>query len=454
MPSLIQARMASTVEMAAVFDDAALIAHALAFEAALARAEADCDVIPASAAAAIAKAAATLKLEPALLGEAAAHGGTLAIPLVKQLGKEVATLDKAAAGHVHFGATSQDLADTALALQLKVACALLARDLSRLANGLAALTKKHRGSVMLARTLMQPALPTTFGAKVASWLVAIEEGLARLLRERGQALSLQFGGAAGTLSALGEKATAVAQRLAAMLELQLPPMPWHTRRDGVVGLAASVGIVTGSLGKIARDISLLAQPEIGEAREAGAEGRGGSSTLPHKRNPIASMTTLAAATRTPGLVATMLSAMVQENERALGGWQAEAPTVSALFEAAHGATLAMVEAIEGLQVDPAAMARNLEHLDGLVLAERLMLALAPRMGRNEAHALVEELSKMTATQKRQLRDLALADARVTAHLSPIIIETLFDPTGYLGASANFIDNALALHESARAARES
>jgi 3-carboxy-cis,cis-muconate cycloisomerase len=454
VPSLIQARMASTADMVAVFDDAALITHALAFESALARAEADCDVIPASAAAAIAKAAATMHIEPASLGQMAAHGGTLAIPLVRQLGKEVAAFDKAAAGYVHFGGTSQDLADTALMLQLKAACALLTRDLARLANALAALAGRHRGTVMLARTLMQPALPTTFGAKAASWLIAIEEGLARLVRERDRALKLQFGGAAGTLSALGEKGIAVGRRLAAILELPLPAMPWHTRRDGIAGLAAAAGILTGSLGKMARDISLLAQPEIGEVREPAGEGRGGSSTLPHKRNPVASMTALAAATRTPGLVAAMLAAMVQENERALGGWQAEAPTISALFEAAHGATLAMVEAIEGLDVDSVAMARNLEHLDGLVLAERLLLALAPRMGRNEAHGLVEELSKSAATSNRQLGELAMTDARITAHLSPIIIETLFDPAGYLGATSDFTRNALALHERARAARES
>jgi 3-carboxy-cis,cis-muconate cycloisomerase len=444
--------MASSAEMLAIFDDGALIAHGLAFEAELARAQAECEVIPAGAAAAIAEGAEAQDFDASELASAAARGGAFAIPLVKELGQRIAAIDPAAAGHVHFGATSQDVADTALVLQLRGACALLLRDLSRLANGLARLAQMHRGTLMLARTLMQPALPTTFGTKSASWLIAVEDGMARLERERDQALTLQFGGAAGTLSALGDKGVAVARRLAARLDLPLPSMPWHTRRDGIAGLAAAIGILVGSLGKIARDISLLSQAEIGEAAEPTGEGRGGSSTLPHKRNPIASMVTLAAATRAPGLVATILSAMVQEQERALGGWQAEAPTLSALCEAAHGATHAMVEAIEGLKIDPEAMRRNLERLNGLVLAEPLMLALAPKMGRNEAHRTVEELSRRAVAGNQHLRDLALADPRIKAHLGQAEIALLFDPAGYLGATNEFIDNALAAHGQAREIR--
>ncbi|SDR13888.1 3-carboxy-cis,cis-muconate cycloisomerase [Rhizobiales bacterium GAS113] len=448
MPSMIQARMASSAEMLAVFSDEALIAHALAFEAALAQAEAECGVIPQGAAEAIAEAVRTAAFDAAALAEAAARGGTLAIPLVKELGSQVAAIDRAAAGHVHFGGTSQDLADTALVLQLRVACALLRRDLRRLRQALARLTEAHRGTVMLARTLMQPALPTTFGLKAASWLTGIEDAAARLEREAAQALMLQFGGAAGTLSALADKGVAVALRLAALLGLPLPPMPWHTRRDGIAGLACAVGILTGALGKIARDLSLLSQAELGEAAEPSGPGRGGSSTLPHKRNPIAAMVALAAANRAPGLVATLLSAMPQELERALGGWQSEAPTLASLFELAHGALLAMVEAIEGLKVDPLAMRRNLDRLNGLVLAERLMLALAPLMGRNEAYHAVEELSRRAVAENRQLRDLALADARVTAHLAPDAIAHLFDPSTYLGAAQDFIDAALAAHRKA------
>jgi 3-carboxy-cis,cis-muconate cycloisomerase len=246
----------------------------------------------------------------------------------------------------------------------------------------------------------------------------------------------------------------VAERLAALIGLPLPPMPWHTRRDAIAGLACAVGILVGSLGKIARDLSLLSQAELAEAAEPAGEGRGGSSTLPHKKNPIAAMVTLAAATRAPGLIATILSGMVQEQERALGGWQAEAPTLSALLEAAHGAVLAMVEAIEGLHIDPAAMRRNLERLDGLVLAERLMLALAPKLGRNDAHRLVEELSRRTVAESRNLRDVALADPRVTAQLAPDMIAHLFDPSGYLGATSAFIDRALAVHREAQKNRGS
>jgi 3-carboxy-cis,cis-muconate cycloisomerase len=445
MPSLIQARMASSAEMPAVFSDEALIAHALLFEAGLAEAEAECGVIPRSAARTIAEAAQTLKLDPRELAEAAAHAGTLAIPLVKRLGEAVAKIDRDAAGHVHFGATSQDLADTALVLQLRAACGLLKRDLARLAEALAALTEKHRGTVMLARTLMQPALPTSFSVKTASWLVGVEDGLLRLMRESEHALTLQLGGAAGTLSALGDKGVEVTQRLASRLGLALAPMPWHTRRDAVAGLGSALGILTGTLGKIARDLALLSQAEIGEAAEPSGQGRGGSSTMPHKQNPIGSMVALAAATRAPGLVATLLSAMVQEHERALGGWQAEAPTLAALFEAAHGATFAMAETIGGLKVDAGAMRRNLERLNGLVLAERLMLALAPKLGRNEAHHAVENLSRRAVAENRQLRDLALAEKSITAELSPARITQIFDPSTYVGASEAFIDNALAIH---------
>ncbi|MBV9566978.1 MAG: 3-carboxy-cis,cis-muconate cycloisomerase [Hyphomicrobiales bacterium] len=445
MPSLIQARMASSGEMPAVFSDEALITHALTFEASLARAQAECGVVPRSAARSIGEAAQNLRPNPRELADAAAHAGTLAIPLVRQLGEAVAKIDKEAAGHVHFGATSQDLADTALVLQLREGCALMRRDLVRLAATLAALTQKHRDTVMLARTLMQPALPTSFGLKTASWLIGVEDGLSRFLRESEHALSLQFGGAAGTLSALGAKGMEVAQRLAALLGLSLAPMPWHTRRDGVAGLGCALGILTGTLGKIARDLSLLSQAEIGEVAEPSGQGRGGSSTMPHKRNPIGSMVALAAATRAPGLSATLLYAMVQEQERALGGWQAEAATLAALFEAAHGATVALADAIGGLTVDSTAMRHNLERLNGLVLAERLMLALAPKRGRNQAHHAVEDLSRRAVAEHRHLRDLALNDETIRAELSPELITQIFDPSTYLGASEAFINNALATH---------
>jgi len=234
----------------------------------------------------------------------------------------------------------------------------------------------------------------------------------------------------------------------------VPPLPWHTRRDGIAGLACAAGILTGTLGKMARDLSLLSQAELGEVAEPSVPGRGGSSTLPHKRNPIGAMVALAASNRTPGLVTTLLQAMPQELDRGLGGWQAEAPTLATLFEVMHGALLAMVEAMAGLVVDPTAMRRNLERLNGLVLAERLMLALAPRIGRNEAHHLVEELSARSAAENRHLRELALADPRVTAHLAPDAIEHLFDPSTYLGATQDFIDAALASERQSETAKGS
>ena len=324
---------------------------------------------------------------------------------------------------------------------------LLKRDLARLADALAALTEKHRGTVMLARTLMQPALPTSFSVKAASWLIGVEDGLSRLERESEHALTLQLGGAAGTLSALGDKGVEVARRLASRLGLALAPMPWHTRRDGIAGLGSALGILTGTLGKIARDLSLLSQAEIGEAAEPSGQGRGGSSTMPHKRNPIGSMVALAAATRAPGLVATLLSAMVQEHERALGGWQAEAPTLAALFEAAHGATPApWSRRSRASRSTPARCGAISSACNGLVLAERLMLALAPKLGRNEAHHAVENFIEARRGGEPPIARLgACREIASRRELSPALITQIFDPSTYLGASGVFIDNALAIH---------
>jgi 3-carboxy-cis,cis-muconate cycloisomerase len=352
MTGLLRARPAGSAAMLAAFDDSSLLDAALRFEAALARAEAAEGLISEAEADAVAKACTSDGIDLAALAEAAAHAGTLAIPLV-------ALLRARGAARLHLGATSQDLADTALMLQARQGVALITQDLKALADAAAHLAASHAGTKMLGRTLLQGALPITFGLKAANWALGIDAALARLEREAADALALQFGGAAGTQAGLQGRGFAVAERMAAELGLACPPMPWQARRDAIAGLAAALAIVTGAVGKIARDVSLLAQGEVAEAFEPRVAGRGGSSAMAHKRNPTGCQVALSAALRTPGLAATIFAAMPQEHERGLGGWQAEAPVLADLFCLAHGAVLAMRGVVEGLDVDPQAMAANL-----------------------------------------------------------------------------------------------
>jgi len=352
MTGLLRARPAGSAAMLAAFGDSALLDAALRFETALARAEAAEGLISEAEADAVAKACTSDGIDLAALAEAAAHAGTLAIPLV-------ALLRARGAARLHMGATSQDLADTALMLQARQGVALLKHDLKALADAATSLAVVHAGTKMLGRTLLQGALPISFGLKAANWALGIDAALARLEREAAGALSLQFGGAAGTLAGLQGRGFAVGERMAAELGLACPPMPWQARRDAIAGLAAALAIVTGAVGKIARDVSLLAQGEVAEAFEPRVAGRGGSSAMAHKRNPTGCQVALSAALRTPGLAATIFAAMPQEHERGLGGWQAEAPVLADLFCLAHGAVLAMRGVIEGLDVDPQAMAANL-----------------------------------------------------------------------------------------------
>jgi 3-carboxy-cis,cis-muconate cycloisomerase len=357
MGSLIRDLAASTPQMLDAFGDAALLGAGLAFERELAAAEAAEGLLSAAEAAAIAQACVALP-DVETLAAAAAHAGTLAIPLVKELRARLADQPEAAA-KVHLGATSQDLADTALMLQAKAGLELIGRDAARLTGALAALAERHAQTPMLARTLLQPARPTTFGLKAAGWLLGIAQAQARLDREAQAALQLQFGGAAGTLEGLDGKAFAVAERLAGRLGLAAPPTPWHARRDAIAGLACALAILTGALGKMAGDLALLAQGEVAEAFEPRTPGRGGSSAMAYKRNPTGSQVARSAALRAPQLAATIVAALPQEHERGLGGWQAEGPVLAELFCVAHGALVAMTDVAEGLEVHPERMAANL-----------------------------------------------------------------------------------------------
>lgn len=357
MASLLRDRAAASASMLAVFSDEALLQAALSFEAALASAEAAAGLIPAAAARAIATVCAGATFDVPTLAEEAAHAGTLAIALVARLRALVAAeQDAEAAQFVHHGASSQDLADTALMLQARSAAQLIGQEGRALTAALAQLARTHARTPALARTLLQPALPTTFGLEVAQWLLGTQAALQRFERESGHALVLQLGGAAGTLQGLSLE---VLERLSAELGLAVPVLPWTARREALAGLGCSLAILCGSVGKLARDISLLAQHEVHEALEPRVSGRGGSSSMAHKRNPTGCQVALSAALRAPGLAAGILAGLPQEHQRGLGGWQAEAPALATLFELAHGALLAMRTVIEGLEVDTHAMAEHL-----------------------------------------------------------------------------------------------
>jgi len=356
MASLIRDRAVTSAEMIAVFGDETLVAAALRFEAALARASAAEGIIPTAAAATITQTCAETTFDLAVLAEEAAHAGTLAIPLVRRLRELVAAHDPSAAAFVHYGATSQDLADTALMLQSEAGAELIRREGAALAEALASLAEAHAETPMLGRTLLQGALPITFGFKAAQWLLGVDAGMRRFNREADGALACQLGGPVGTLAGLNP---AVAVRLAEDLGLVAPPLSWHARRDAVAGLCASLAILAGSVGKIARDVSLLAQGEVGEAREPMIAGRGGSSAMAHKRNPTGCQVALSAALRAPALASAVFSGLPQEHERGLGGWQAEGPQLATLFELAHGALAAMAPVIAALEIDAEAMRRNL-----------------------------------------------------------------------------------------------
>jgi 3-carboxy-cis,cis-muconate cycloisomerase len=435
--------MLSSAAMRAICDDAAFVQHMLDFEGALARAEAATGVIPANAASTISKACLAGQIDIAALADAATKAGNLAIPLVRMLTASVATTDAGAARFVHWGATSQDVIDTATMLQLRDGTNALLGDLDRAVAGFAALARQHRQTASVARTWLQHALPMPFGLKLAEYAAALHRSSKRLKRLRAEALVLQFGGAAGTLAALGDKGLVVAEQLAKELSLPLPEAPWHTHRDRIAEVASAFAILAGTCGKIARDVSLLMQTDVAEAFEPAGEGRGGSSTLPHKRNPVAAATALAAATMVPNLAATIFAAQVQDHERSAGPWHAEWPTLPTLILVTSGGLAAIVEIAEGLEIDAVRMRANLDSTHGLVMAEAVSMALAEKVGKSEAHAIVEAGSRKAIKTRQHLRDILGKDARVTAYLDAGKINSLFEPMSYQGASQALIDRLLA-----------
>jgi 3-carboxy-cis,cis-muconate cycloisomerase len=427
----------------AVFSDRGRLQGMLDFEAALARATARAGLIPQSAVAPIEAQCRADLYDMELLARAAEAAGNTAIPVIKALTSHVESRDPGAARHVHWGATSQDAMDTGLVLQLRAALALVEADLEALSDSLARLADAHRGTVTAGRTWLQHAVPTTFGLRAAGWLSAIERHRRRLQQIKPRVLALQLGGAAGTLGAMGDRGLEVAAAVAADLGLSLPDMPWHTQRDRVAEVATTLGLLAGSLGKIARDVSLSMQTEIGEASEPAGEGRGGSSTMPQKRNPVSAAVVLAAAVKVPGLVSVILAAMVQEHERGLGNWHAEWETLPEICMLTAGALAQARRIVDGLEVDAQRMRESVDLTRGLMLAEAVSMALAPKVGRRMAHQLVERAGAIAAKEGRSLREVLVADAQVMAHMTTAELDRALDPHNALGCADALIDAVLA-----------
>jgi 3-carboxy-cis,cis-muconate cycloisomerase len=443
LSSALLAPLFSSAAMRAAVDDHARVQRMLDVEAALARAEAAIGIIPASAVKPITEACRVEHIDLDAIAQAAPASGNIAIPLVKALTAQVKKADEAASGYVHWGATSQDIVDTALVLDLLAGFDALDADLQRAITGFTALAEKHRNTATVARTWLQQALPMPFGLKIAGYAASLSRSRTRLQRLRGEALVLQFGGAAGTLAALGTRGLDVAEKLASELKLPLPEAPWHSHRDRLADVASALAILSGSCGKIARDVSLMMQTEVAEAFEPAASGKGGSSTMPHKRNPVGASSALACASMAPQLAATILSTMVQDHERSAGAWPAEWPTFPALLLVASGALAAVADIAEGLEVGASRMRANLDATHGQIMAEAVSFRLAEKLGKAQAHKLIEDAGKKAHEQKRDLKAVLAADASVTKHIPAPELEALFDPAKYQGVAQSLIDRLLA-----------
>jgi 3-carboxy-cis,cis-muconate cycloisomerase len=429
--------------MRRVFSDRGRLQGILDFEAALARAQARAGIIPAAVAVAIAGRCRAELYDIDALSQATAIAGNSAIPVISELTRLVAAADPVAANYVHWGATSQDAVDTGLVLQLEQGLDLIEMDAQMLCAALAKVAAEHKETPLAGRTWLQHATPTTFGLKVAGWLCSVARHLERLRTVRTRSMVLQLGGAAGTLAALGEDAEKTTSLLAEELGLRPAELPWHAHRDRLVEVAVTLGLLVGSLGKMARDIVLMTQSEVAEVAEPSAPGRGGSSSMPQKRNPVGCATVLAAATRIPALVSVLLSAMTQEHERGLGGWQAEWETVPEIILLSSGALSQMRQVIAGLRVDSQRMRANLDATRGLIYAEAVSTALARVIGHAAAHQLVERACQNALEKSRHLQEVVSGDAEITRHLSAAELKPLFDQQQHVRAAARLVDRALA-----------
>ena len=424
--------------------DRALVDAMVEFEVALLRALATLELAPVAAAdelAAVVERGA-VELDLAELGRGTGQQGTPVPALLRALRRQ---LSDGASAHLHKGATSQDVVDTAMMLVTRNALDLLVRDLSAAADACASLVTRYRDAIEPGRTLLQQALPVTFGLKAAGWLAGIDGVAADLRTVRDREVAIQFGGAVGTLASLGDRGLDVAGELAGELGLPAPDAPWHTVRLRPVRIASALGASLGVMGKIGRDVVLLAQTEVAEVSEGGGEGRGGSSTMPHKRNPVGAVGLVACAQRAPGLVATMLGAMAQEHERGAGSWQAEWETLPELLRLTGSAAATLKELLEGLEVHPAKMRSDMEVTGGLVMSESVAAALAPALGRPDAQELVEKAARRSVDSGRPFRDVLLEVPAVADSLGVDGLDAALEPRAYLGVTAELIDRTLAAH---------
>ena len=430
----------STPEMSTTFSSSTHVQRMLDFEAALARAQAHAGIIPQEAASIITAQCKEADFDVVALYQEAAKAGTPAIPLVHML---TALVPGDAQKYVHWGATSQDVIDTAMMLEMRDGIDLLITGLLDICAACAKLAEQHRHTPMAGRTLLQQALPITFGLKAARWLAMATRQVQALREHRRHTVAVQLGGAAGTLASLGDKGLQVVALLTAELQLPVPALPWHTERDRVAAIAATLGVLAGAMAKIANDIALLAQTEVNEVSEGTAIGKGGSSAMPQKHNPVDATSAIASARLAIGIVPVILSAMTQEHERAVGGWQAEWAAIPQLFCYTASAVERVRSALADLQIDPAHMTANLNLTNGLIMSESLTMALAQHIGKPEAYTLVQAISKQVTPAGQSLRELALENEQIRSILSPNEIDRVLDPANYLGSTDAFITRALA-----------
>ncbi len=430
----------STPAMSAAFTTSSQVRHMLAFEAGLAHAQARLGLIPEAAAEAIEAACAVEHFDVSALCRAAVAAASLAVPLVRELTPRV---EGDARRYVHLGATSQDAVDTALVLQMRDGFDLLESELLTLADICATLAHAQRHTVMAGRTLLQQAVPVTFGLKAARWLTLLLRELRALRALRPRVLVVQLGGAAGTLAAFGERGLDVADELAGELGLGVPELPWHAERDRIGEVASRLALLAGALGKIALDLTLLAQTEVGEVAEGAAPGKGASSAMPQKRNPVDAVEALAAARLAVAEASALLGGLIQEHERAIGAWQAEWSALPNLFRWTSGALAHVRAALADLEVDATRMRANLEQTHGLIMAESLAAALAASIGREAAYELVQAAARRVAGSGRTLADIARRDSAIVSALPGSELERALDPAAYLGSTDRLIDRALA-----------
>lgn len=421
-------------EIDTLFSDAESITQMLRVEATLAEAQANKGLFSKAVAKTIKASCTVSEIDIEKLKTELSLGGNAAIPLVKQLTQIMKSKDANAAKFIHLGATSQDVVDTAMVLQIQEYIIWLNKKINVLEELLVSLTQKHRQTIMIGRTLLQQAKPTTFGFKTAGWLAAVSRSKQRLEQVKKRVLVIQLGGAVGNGNT--NISIEIQEEFARLLGLQ-PSFTWHSHRDNLAETASVLGILSGSLGKIAKDISLLMQTEVGEVFEGAAEGKGGSSTMPHKRNPVTCVAILANSNRVPHLVASLLSAMPQEHERSVGLWHSEWEVLIEIMQLTAGSLEKSIALLEGLEVDENRMSANLELTKGLIYAENIALALAQKIGKSEAHEWIEKACKKAVEEQKHLKEVVLE-----MNIDVIDLDSLFDPKNAIGLSLELIDQVV------------